>query len=118
MAGVTILTATKRCDHYFAEGVVDNHTAFTPHVNAEPQPDLNWGFRATGFIITLDEGATPDPAAYIEFSRHCDLRVDGKILCQDHHLAFDMSDYGSSLWLRGPAGKSVKFRVFAWIKQR
>lgn len=101
-------TETKSCDRLFAENTLSN--AEFPLI-----PNHVTGFRATAMMILIDGGA--DPENYIEWSWD-GVQVDGKIKCEDHHLAFDSADSYSRIYLRVPAGKTIDYRLFFWIRQR
>jgi len=102
-------TETKSCDRLFAENSISNDAflSFPNHII---------DFRATNFIIIIDP---PFVAIgnFIEWSWD-GTRVHGKILCEDHLIAFDWMDGSKKIWFRVPAGRTINYRLFLWVRQR
>lgn len=74
-------------------------------------PDFDFGFRATGMMLTVD---TPGDQKYVEFSLNA-RDLDGRVYRFERHLVFDFFD-ASKLWLR--SAEPINVRVWAWVQQR
>ena len=72
---------------------------------------IEFGFTATSIMIIID-----DDVESIEFTLHSDKQIDGKIKGNcDGPLAWDGLAF-NKIWFKGPDGKQVKIRIWAWAK--
>lgn len=95
-------------DKFFKESSVNNQPGFSK------SPTWDFGFRATSMIIIIDSNSAND---WIEFSFDAGNSLHGKVIAEDRHIVFDWFD-GQKIWLRGPSGRNVNYRIYAWEAQK